>query len=991
MTFVATDTLSELVWYPQKGLRLRCADGSISNKNGSLLWGIVPANTASGLSSDMPISNTQKATSKRNFMASLATCNLGSEVSGGDDSTRFPTSDAAEEMKNAMNISFLQRKDTRNNKGEGKPRLLVAENNRTRNEHIGRAANGNDGNHALGMEIALTSEIRSAKECEAYDTKMQNAGKGHEESPSIIRKERKNKIVVSHPPGIFPLEKLESGDENDVAAPHSENICGPTTEILALDYAGKAENETQLDDELFPVDKTLAVRQSTTKSRIQNLKGKSRALSDGDANEMMFNEEDNSHESVESCNSAGLFPTGKRRWNFEQQLIVGSKRVKRQIQESPSSSSLIKQDSSFMYWISNMTKGFSKSSEGGVPSFSPALEILNRGPENPDQVLITSKTNNDPGCRITGFQSIFQSLFCRKTKFQEAVTLNVDHPTEELKELELDNKICDLDATPIACSMVTGNIYKRFLPSNDEFNVSTSGNRETPVVHSHDVSMNFAATQENNRGNSTVNKHSCNLATSREKGGTSFSSSQGKHKTNNVEKIDPELPFEGNTASNFDPIGDPLESLWIARFTPKPSGLLLNQDPSKRSAGEALNWSSDGHRQKPQLQSPLGTFGEHENEELLQVLNSGSVTKAPFCAYKIKARYNYKCIHKLKPILASPRFENSEAMASLFARRLDALKHFMPSDEPYNAALATTTCFFCGIKGHHLQECPEITDTELEDLLRNMNSYNGVKEMPRVCIRCFQLDHWAAACPSACSRVRNQAESDASFVNHCGPSKMQLNARIEDNAMQKHIAAGPLTICDRNDFGMERDLNLTWKSNEAANSGEMKLNVKFLGDEIASSSREKKLKENLIEPVYETLNAEISDVPRGIIDAIRMLHLSRTDILKWTNSHMSLSHLDGFFLRVRLGKWEKGLGGTGYYVACITGTKMENSPQNSKKCIAVNVGGIKCLVESQHVSNHDFLEDELVAWWSATSRSGSKLPSEEELRLKAAGKKMLGF
>lgn len=30
-------------------------------------------------------------------------------------------------------------------------------------------------------------------------------------------------------------------------------------------------------------------------------------------------------------------------------------------------------------------------------------------------------------------------------------------------------------------------------------------------------------------------------------------------------------------------------------------------------------------------------------------------------------------------------------------------------------------------------------------------------------------------------------------------------------------------------------------------------------------------------------------------------------------------HLDGFFLRLRLGKWEEGLGGTGYYVACITG------------------------------------------------------------------------
>lgn len=35
---------------------------------------------------------------------------------------------------------------------------------------------------------------------------------------------------------------------------------------------------------------------------------------------------------------------------------------------------------------------------------------------------------------------------------------------------------------------------------------------------------------------------------------------------------------------------------------------------------------------------------------------------------------------------------------------------------------------------------------------------------------------------------------------------------------------------------------------------------------------------------------------------------------------MSISNLDGFFLRLRLGKWEEGLGGTRYYVASITGT-----------------------------------------------------------------------
>lgn len=131
--------------------------------------------------------------------------------------------------------------------------------------------------------------------------------------------------------------------------------------------------------------------------------------------------------------------------------------------------------------------------------------------------------------------------------------------------------------------------------------------------------------------------------------------------------------------------------------------------------------------------------------------------------------------------------------------------------------------------------------------------------------------------------------------------------------------------------------------------------------------------------------------------------------IRWMNSHMPLSHLDGFFLRLRLGKWEEGLGGTGYYVACITGmakilysvplplswivddfhiyyrnilfgwqttcasvsqwlikqffllfeltgAQMDNSPQKSKKSIGVDVGGIKCLVESQYVSNHGFLE-----------------------------------
>lgn len=36
-------------------------------------------------------------------------------------------------------------------------------------------------------------------------------------------------------------------------------------------------------------------------------------------------------------------------------------------------------------------------------------------------------------------------------------------------------------------------------------------------------------------------------------------------------------------------------------------------------------------------------------------------------------------------------------------------------------------------------------------------------------------------------------------------------------------------------------------------------------------------------------------------------------------------------------------------------------------------------------------QDELMAWWSLTSRNGDKIPSEEDMRVKVKTKRMLGF
>ncbi|KAL6194848.1 hypothetical protein ACLB2K_035923 [Fragaria x ananassa] len=161
-----------------------------------------------------------------------------------------------------------------------------------------------------------------------------------------------------------------------------------------------------------------------------------------------------------------------------------------------------------------------------------------------------------------------------------------------------------------------------------------------------------------------------------------------------------------------------------------------------------------------------------------------------------------------------------------------------------------------------------------------------------------------------------------------------------------------------------------------------------------SSSGKNKIKEKQFIALSQFVQMPVKDVPKGISDSVKRLRLSRTDVLKWMSSHTSLSNLEGFFLRLRLGKCETGLGGTGYHVSCITGTtgsQSESHPQNARNSISVSVGGIRCVVETQYVSNHDFLEDELRAWWSAMSKNNAKIPSEEDLREKEKMKNLLGL
>ncbi|MFS7924787.1 putative Plus-3 domain, Plus3-like superfamily protein [Helianthus anomalus] len=141
--------------------------------------------------------------------------------------------------------------------------------------------------------------------------------------------------------------------------------------------------------------------------------------------------------------------------------------------------------------------------------------------------------------------------------------------------------------------------------------------------------------------------------------------------------------------------------------------------------------------------------------------------------------------------------------------------------------------------------------------------------------------------------------------------------------------------------------------------------------------------------VYNITNVG-KEAPKGMFDTIRGLRLSRTDIHKWMNSKSSVAQLDGFFLRLRVTKPEERAEGSRYYVAYITGLQWETQTplKDMKQSIRVKVRGVECFVESQHISNCDFVEDELIAWWQKTSEI-QRIPFVKDLKSKLAVRRTL--
>ncbi|XAR57357.1 hypothetical protein NMG60_11025474 [Bertholletia excelsa] len=947
MTYVASDPLSELVWSPHKGLSLKCTECSFSEKKPSLLQEAGPSNMV--LSPPRSLTSRGSTGDKQMDEGNLITMQVGvnmeSEFGEGTNIVRSrhechgDGGDCMVEMATMGGTSVLctNQKVEKTNQTDGEG--LCSPNNYETTSGAGSRENftGPENLNTTDFLMLSTNKPKTGKEEANTSTEEQNGAmiqwKGlnspetkltssHMKSKNLSSdKEHRSKAKMGGSTCVLPLEKLECTAENDLELVIGKDACGQSEERLPSQNSAPAESSP-----------------TNSRTSLYRRKGKEKALSDGDVNQRLSKDEDDSHESVESCNSAGLFSRGKKRLNFREQLIVGSKRVKRQIHESPASTSFVRQDSSFMNWISNMVNGLKNTSEDENPSLALTL-APNLGHENRS--------------RNMGFQTIFQSLYCPNTKEEETKMLNGNSSTEGSKQLEPAPKILGANVAPIAYHRDGDSHNRQSLLSNKKFKL-------------------FAAEMGKTSSSSDQNKPSCNIACLNVKDRiNSSSSSMGKQKIDNGENNDSYPSPEAKVISDVGYRPDPIGSLWITRLAPKTSGPMLNLDPCDQNTSGALE-SSTNHVDIP--------IEQKSSEGVLNLLGKephgfGPGSEASFGLKAIHGQNDQKSAYKFNPILPFSKFKSTEAMASVFARRLDALKHIIPSSDVKDNAIQTTTCFYCGSSGHDLHDCLEVAEMERENLIRNVSSYDGVEASSCLCIRCFRLDHWAISCPLLSRTIQRQSENDSTFSNRFTASKVpqfvigneRCHRSLEIKQLDSQVADAH-TNYDQKSHLIDSDKHIGSSSSGYS---------MFIGKEIT--------------PLCSLVDRKFADVPKGIFDAIRKIRLSRMDVLKWINSHNSPFHLDGFFLRLRLGKWEEGLGGTGYHVACITEEQREKAPKGSKKSLAVNIGGIKCLVESQYISNQDFLEDELMAWWCTTMRSGGKLPSEDHLKLKFEERKRLGF
>ncbi|VAH64627.1 unnamed protein product [Triticum turgidum subsp. durum] len=625
-------------------------------------------------------------------------------------------------------------------------------------------------------------------------------------------------------------------------------------------------------------------------------KGKEKVMHDQSNYVSNTKEGDDSNESMESC---PRMKAPKREYAQYSTVEMSSrnKRYRREYNESYCSGLLNRNGSSFFNWMSSLTNGstvFDKTTNQKL-SETTGHELAGHS--------LPLENNSSNRLQSVGFNSLFQSLYSHNVMITSRDTPHqseINHTEREADRLSLT---------------LNG--------SNSMLDKEISTGRETldvavETLAADNLQMESPGGKWNFRDQSGV--FPLRAGRNLKMPNSSKSCSKTLEEKQNECHASPLNAAMGNK-------GGITESLWVSRLLPKTSMKLTDATPCNvYSDFCAVNPKGAGDKLYPSSQQNVNVEKEFNSSQYFTSTGSDNETTSSKC-----------------PVIPPEEHKQSETMASILAKRLDALRHAKTS--------AIRLAISSGItKDHNHRKSP---------FFINYSSHDGLETG---------------------QGTQKSSSGGGRLVLWSGDKgKEQLYPLSDEELRGNMLARGEHQQCGGSMTGKAVAPHDNLEANTSAEYVDRRgVQIK----EVGSNSMESLPHNKQIVP-YNIITSDI-DQSSVVFGALQRLRLSRSDIIRWLASPIMHTTLDGFFLRLRFGKWEEALGGTGYHVARINGALDRNR-------LSVTIRNSTCQVDSRFVSNHGFHEDELKAWWSAAMKGGWKLPSDEELSKKLRERELLHF
>ncbi|RRT71346.1 hypothetical protein B296_00035619 [Ensete ventricosum] len=956
IVFITNSPLSELIWIPQEGLSLKYTDSSKAEKKASFLW---KAESCNMRISTSPCTNRGESGCSRDQIAGeLSTVQSNHNADKNADGIAFLCSRKGSVDPQPISLSSLHEQDPRSCGGK-KPEKSMNDADINLSQSVKNGVDpcspGSDGClHAICPATDannLLNEIFSPgprpdlAETEAgfaitagnsnvllnipnfQKSGLVGVSNSHDSMPTKCGTSISSKRSSECKPTDLDFRDTQEDDirkTNNLVSFQlhgSQHSYGRQSEsvgrqskdglVVASLFQEAGKDETQNIN--FKNVKTDKFRSKSDVNPGKLEKGKKKILFDDEDYDSSLKEKADSNESVESSNGQRLISNGKRAFSFDFKTSEGCKRIKRESNENSCTGSLIRNDSSFINWISTITSSFS-----GYDQTTTSLALLPQSyhsmKESFGLLRMSHEKIGGAMCKTLGFNTFFQALYCPNMIVPN--TTSDDHQREggkqthtDLKE-HLTNKPLSVSSPRIVCGGGSGKSQSRVSPLNERHNQAIYHVENVPSTMINVSSSNSQIHEEleKNRGQTRA-FNSMNTSNSSARKGLICAEEKGYGRLSSHPKSPVSMMCREKSSY--------LENLWITRFLPKVSSPLLRSEKCNLSINDHGAFDKEEKFPEKCVSSYLKSQRESAGEVSRHPVN-------PTFSCGLKRLDNQMLKPRVSSIIPSENFKNTDMAASFSAKRFD----LNPSKVSRNRNLSCTpiTCLFCGTNGHSLRECSELADFGLQDVKEFLDSYDGKDISSRLCIQCFQVNHWAISCPHVSLETKNTSNSSFSVAHEScnvteGKHDSQVNLWSRDKNKQH---ANKSKLPEREDSRMDaQTVNYRSICADRVASPTAKVLKDYRAtnmvnmDQQASCSSKNESRKNRITPFYRSIATDVSNEKNGIFKAIRRLRLSRADVIRWMKSANLSYSLEGFFIRLRLGKWEKGLGGTRYQVARI--------------------------------------------------------------------------